>query len=65
MNSSGIITEKFPDELIAKLPPRKRLRGLPPEEVFGAFSAEEIRAYLKKLPKKAKSPKKQKKMPTL
>jgi len=35
------ITEKFPDELIVKLPPKKRLIGLPPEEIFRAFPAEE------------------------
>ena len=52
------MAEKFPDELIAKLPPMKRLIGLPPEEIFRAFSPEEIRAYLKKLPKKAAPAKK-------
>jgi len=44
------MAEKFPDELIVKLPPMKRLiglppeerlRGLPPEEIFKAFPAEE------------------------
>ncbi|OQX19401.1 MAG: hypothetical protein BWK80_36900 [Desulfobacteraceae bacterium IS3] len=53
------ITEFFPDELIGKIPPKKRLRGLSADEIFGAFPAEErlrglspeeIRAYLKKIP---------------
>jgi len=55
------------EEIFRVFPAEERLRGLPPDEIFRVFSAEErlrglspeeIRAYLKKLPKKAKPRKK-------
>jgi hypothetical protein len=52
------IMEKFPDELLGKIPPTKRLRGLSTDEILRGLSPEEIRAYLKKLPKKAAPAKK-------
>jgi len=62
------IVKAFPaEEIFRVFPAEERLRGLPPDEIFRVFSAEErlrglspeeIRAYLKKLPKKAKPRKK-------
>ena len=44
-----LLEELTPEELLQEVPPEKLLRRLPPEVRMKGLTAEEIRAYLKKL----------------
>jgi len=50
--------KEIKQDALKMMTPEEIAKAFPAEKIFGAFSPEEIRAYLKKLPKKAAPAKK-------